>query len=594
MSWMSHPASIILMVISASALTATALLLFFQLRKLVPANTNYQVLFEKAGDAIFILDGDEQNFGRILSVNHAAAEMHGYLIEELSELNIQDLAAKGAKDLQTKLSHMTGGEWVRAELEHRRKDGTYFPVEMHAGLVELDGHEKILAFYRDITERKEAEDILNYMAYYDSLTGLPNRMLFNGKLVVAIKEAKLKNESFAVMFLDLDNFKTINDTLGHTVGDTLLQEIAERLTGCLREDDIVARLGGDEFILLIQHIERPSDAESVASKIIDIFKSPLMISERDIFITTSIGIALYPNDGEDMQMLLRNADTALYRAKDLGRDNYKRYTPAMNDKALERLSLETDLRRALENNELMLFYQPQIDIQTSEIVGMEALLRWHHPEFGLIYPDDFISIAEDTGLVVPIGEWVLYEACRQNKEWQDLGYKPVRVAINLSARQFQMPNLVEMIDDVIYMSALDPQYLDVEITESLVVQDTERAIEVLSKLKERGIQISIDDFGTGYSALSHLKRFPIDAIKIDRMFVSSLGIDSSDEAIVEAVVAMGHSMKRRVVAEGVETKEQLEFLRQLKCDELQGFFFSQPIPAEKAIEFLHQQYRWCA
>ncbi|MDI3547347.1 MAG: hypothetical protein PWR10_999 [Halanaerobiales bacterium] len=432
----------------------------------------------------------------------------------------------------------------------------------------------------DITERKQAEEMLWQQVYHDALTGLPNRMLFNDRFTQALAHAYRNRQKLAVLFLDLDRFKNINDTQGYNVGDQLLQGVAERLTDLVREDDTVARMGGDEFILLLPEIAQAENATKIAKKILEAFKQPLMIGGHEFYITSSIGIVFYPNDGEDAETLLKNADIAMYRAKEQGGNNYQLYDPMMNVKASERLVLENSLRYALEREEFVVYYQPQVSISTGKIIGMEALIRWQHPEWGLLSPAEFIPLAEETGLIIPIGEWVLRTACAQNKAWQEAGYPPVHVAVNLSARQFQQQNLVETVTRVLKETGLEPHYLELEITESIAMQNADFTIVMLRHLEEMGIHISIDDFGTGYSSLSYLKHFPLDTLKIDQSFVRDLTIDPNNKAIVIAIIAMAHSLKFKVIAEGVETQEQLAFLKQQQCDGIQGYLFSKPLPAE--------------
>jgi len=451
----------------------------------------------------------------------------------------------------------------------------------------LAGESRVAFVSRDITERHRFEETIRHQAFHDALTGLPNRMLFKDRLTLEIAHAKRNKQMLAVLFLDLDRFKLVNDTLGHGLGDQLLKIIAKRLVGYVREDDTVARLGGDEFTILLPEIIQVENAAKVARKILQAVREPVHIDIHELYITTSIGIALYPNDGEDAESLLKNADTAMYRAKENGKNNYQLYTPAMNARALDRLTIENGLRRALDRNEFVVYYQPKINIGTGMIVGMEALVRWHSVDRGLIPPGEFIPLAEDTGLIVPIGEWVLRTACAQNKAWQDAGYPPMRVAVNLSARQFQLQNLVEVISRVLKETGLDPCWLELEITESVAMQNAEYTVKMLCELKEMGIQLVIDDFGTGYSSLSYLKRFPISKLKIDKSFVNEIGMDQDNEAIVSTVIVLGQSLKLGVVAEGVETEEQYDFLRQRQCDEMQGYLFGEPVPAEKFEELIY-------
>lgn len=435
--------------------------------------------------------------------------------------------------------------------------------------------------YMAVMQRR-VEDMLKHQASHDRLTGLPNRMLFEDRLSLALAHTHRYGEMLAVVFLDLDNFKTINDTLGHGLGDQLLQIVAERLTGCVGKHDILARWGGDEFTFLLSSITCAEDAAKIALKILETLNVPIKIDGKELYIKASLGIALAPYDGEDTDTLLKNADAAMYRAKQKGRNKYQLYTSAIGTKAQERLILEHNLYKALEREEFLLHYQPQIDLATDEIVGMEALIRWQNPESGFISPSLFIPIAEEMGLINSIGEWVLWTACAQNRAWQSLGLPPVRMAVNLSARQFQQKNLVEIITQVLESTKLDPRYLELEITESIAMQDIPVTISVLRTLRSMGIQIAIDDFGTGYSSLSSLKHFPLDKLKIDQSFIRDLVKDTDDAAIVTALVALGHGLKLEVIAEGVELQEQLTVLRSLNCDGMQGYLFSRPLSVQDA------------
>ena len=390
----------------------------------------------------------------------------------------------------------------------------------------------------------------------------------------------------AVMFIDLDRFKNINDTLGHTIGDKLLQSFAERLTTCLRPGDTLARWGGDEFTVLLPQISSTEDATNVGQRILDILKPAFHLGEIELHISTSIGIAIYPQDGEDAPTLLRNADAALYRTKERGRNNYHLYSPNMTSKASVYLRLENLLHHGLDREEFLLYYQPQINIKTGYVGGMEALIRWEHPEIGLVSPGKFIPLAEETGLIVPIGEWVLKTACAQNKAWQLAGLPPLRIAINLSARQFQQSNLVSMVAKVLSETKLNPNYLELEITETTIMQNVEFAREALQEFQKMGVHISMDDFGTGYSSLGYLKKFPFDTLKIDQSFVRDLGDNLEDTAIISAIIALGRGLNLRVIAEGVEMQHQLDLLKSLQCDEMQGYWFSRPLNTEQATEFL--------
>jgi len=468
------------------------------------------------------------------------------------------------------------------EWTHCRLDGTEFPAEVSLTAMELDGKPVLQATVRDITERKHYESQLERQANYDALTGLANRNLFQDRLSQALISARRNDRGLAVLFIDLDNFKHINDSLGHDAGDLLLTQVAARLVGNVREGDTVARQGGDEFVLILSEIREEDDVQVVAQKILKAMSAPFDIKGRELHITCSIGIASYPKDGEDSQTLLKNANAAMYRAKEMGRNNAQYYAAEMNVRAMERLVLENGLHHALERDEFLLHYQPQVDLQTGEITGMEALVRWQHPELGLVSPAMFIPVAEDSGLIVALGEWVLRTACAQNKAWQLAGLKPISIAVNLSARQFRQPDLVEMVAAILRETGLDPVCLELELTESLVMQDVEATIATLSRLKAMGLKLSVDDFGTGYSSLSYLKRFPIDTLKIDQSFVRDITTDPDDAAIAKAIISMAHDMQLRVIAEGVETEAQKSFLRLRRCDEMQGYFFSRPVPA---VEF---------
>ena len=450
----------------------------------------------------------------------------------------------------------------------------------------------ILEVIRNITEDLSAEtqlrehrERLHHLVYHDTLTNLPNRVLLQDRLSRMMIKAKRNNTFVAILFLDLDRFKKINETLGHDVGDKLLLEVARRIENCVRKSDTVARLGGDEFAVLLDDLRDIKFVAVVARKILHALSKPIMIQKYELYATSSIGISLYPNDSEDEDVLLRSADTALYRAKDAGKNNYQFYTADMNTRAFEFLLLESGLRKALDNDELVVHYQPVINLEDKKLIGMEALLRWKHPEKGMVSPADFIPLAEETGLIESIGKWVLRAACAQNKKWQDAGYPPVTMSVNMSARQFNKKNVVETIGEILEETGLRPEYFCIEITESIIMKDVESTITKLNQLHKMGISLSIDDFGTGYSSLNYLKLFPIDNLKIDRSFVFNITSDSTDAAIAASVILLAHSMNLKVTAEGVETNEQLEMLRRQGCDYVQGFFFSKPIAAEKFAPF---------
>lgn len=437
-----------------------------------------------------------------------------------------------------------------------------------------------------------AQEKLVSMATTDGLTGLPNRTLFSDRLSSMLASAHRNKEMFAVLFLDLDNFKAINDTLGHDIGDKLLKGVAERLKKCLRENDTVSRLGGDEFTILLPGIKASEDAVKVARKILNTLKTPFSFNGQELYVTTSIGISLYPYDGKDAQVLLKNADIALYRAKDQGRNKYELHSPSMSAKAFEKLVLENSICKALDREEFTLYYQPQVSLDSCEIVGMEALLRWRHPEFDMVYPSEILPVLEETGLVHSVGKWAIDTACRQGKTWHDNGH-PVRIAVNISARQLDK-SLVNIVDNALSTSGFNSEFLEIEVTEGVIMKDTETAATVLYELRKMGVKISLDDFATGYSSLSYLKKFSVDALKIDQSFIDDIMYDPDNLAIANAILTLAHSLNLRAVAEGVETPEQVEFLRSLKCDEIQGYVFSKPLVADEATELLRKNLRLCA
>jgi diguanylate cyclase (GGDEF)-like protein len=420
----------------------------------------------------------------------------------------------------------------------------------------------------------------DHLACHDALTNLPNRMLFEDRLSNALTLAYRNEQKLAVLSLSVDRFKKFNDTLGHAIGDRLLREVVQRLTSYVRKGDTVARFEGDEFSVLLSSISGTENAAEMAQRIQESLKTSFTLDGNELYATASIGISLYPDDGMDAPTLLKNAGAALYRAKRQGGNNYQFYAADMNARAFKRLSLENQLRRALERSEFTVYYQAQINGDTRQIVGAEALVRWQHPELGLVSPAEFIPLAEDTGLIAPIGEWVLRTACAQNRSWKEMGLAPLRIAVNLSPRQFQQTELVEMVGIALTESGLGPGYLELELTESSIMKNAEQTVATLRQLKEMGVKISIDDFGSGYSSLTYLKHLPLDTLKIDQSFVRDMTTDSNDAAIVMAIIALAHSLKLQVIAEGVETEDQSRFLRLLKCDEMQGYLFSRPLPAE--------------
>ena len=549
------------------------------------SEARYRTLFERNLAGVFRSTLE----GRILECNESFARIFGYSspAEAIHKPALDFYLRPG--DRKTFLARISERHSIsNHELCARRRDGTPVWVLENASLVDgPDGpHSLIEGTVIDITERKRAEEQVKHLAFHDALTGLPNRLLLNDRMTVALAQAHRSRQKLATLYLDLDRFKMINDSLGHTIGDELLRRVAERLRACVREGDTVARMGGDEFVILISRLSSEGDADTIARKILAAVRLPFAVEQRDFFLTTSLGVSLYPNDGIDAETLLQNADTAMYRAKEYGRDTYQLYAPAMNARAAERLSLENRLRQALQNDELVLHYQPVVDLRNGRVRGAEALLRWLHPERGLLGPAEFISLAEVSGLISPIGRWVLQTACAQAREWQALGNPRFTMSVNLSARQFLQSDLVSQVSEALASSEVASGSLDLEITESSAMENAEVTVNTLWDLRRLGVGISMDDFGTGYSSLNYLKRFPIDRVKLDRSFVRDVVANPEDAAIVRAVISMAHTLRLVVVAEGVETEEQLAFLRQHRCDEMQGYLFSPPVAPEEFRELL--------
>lgn len=463
------------------------------------------------------------------------------------------------------------------------------------GEVEYDEHGRarlVSGTTMDITARIRAESEIQQLINYDTLTGLPNRSLLHDRLKLAIAHAVREQQLVGVLFLDLDRFKSINDALGHRVGDKLLKTVSKRLAACVRESDTLARLGGDEFVAILVGANSAEGITTVAKKILMLISEPIYIEDQEIYTSASIGIAVYPMDGDDSYTLLKHADLAMYQAKELDRNNFQYFSREMNIKVLERMMLENSMRKALEREEFFLVYQPQVDARTGRITGMEALLRWQHPDLGLLAPDKFIYLAEETGFIIPIGEWVLQTACRQNKAWQQQGLTAVRVAVNLSAKQFGQHHLDEMIASTLMETGLDAEWLELEITESAIMKNAEQNATILVKLKDMGVSLAIDDFGTGYSSLSYLKHFPISRLKIDRSFVRDITSNPDDAAIAEIIIAMAQTLKLSVIAEGVETRAQMELLSFNNCTEMQGYLFSRPVPAAQFEKFLRDGLKY--
>ncbi len=527
--------------------------------------------------------------GTITEANDAFCELVGYTDDDIlaGQLNWRNLTPAELHHLDDKAVETikASGSCAPIETEYIRKDGRRVPVLFAAALLS-GSQEEIVCFSVDVTDHKRAQSKMSYLAFHDPLTDLPNQALYKDRLDQAIALARRNEQMLAVVLVSLDRFKIIHDTLGYVTADLLFQEVAERLSGCVRECDTVARIGNEEFALLLTQVRRAEDAAKIAQDIGEVLSVPFSIDGQELFLTCSIGISLSPDDGTDSVSLLKNAGTAQNRAKLQDGNDYQFYTSGRTTKALRQLLLENNLRPGLSNGEFVIHYQPQLNITTFQVVGMEALVRWQHPALGLLYPVDFITLAEESGLIVSLGEWVLRSACAQSKSWQDAGYDPVRLAVNLSARQFRQPKLVDTIKQILSETGLDPHFLELELTEGSVMSDPDEAIHKLLELKAMGLQISIDDFGTGYSSLNYLKRFPINTLKIDQSFVAEINTGPDDVAIVTAIITLAHALNLNVIAEGVETQEQLELLRVLKCDEVQGYMFGLPLCAEEFSDLL--------
>ena len=550
-----------------------------------------QVTLNSIGDAVLSTDVES----KITYLNRVAEKMTGWTCKDavgrpLDEVfNIIDGRTRQPAE-NPLLSALELDKTTMMALDRMlvRRDGTESSIEDSAAPIhDREGRTigAVMVFH-DVSETRGMALKMSYLAQHDFLTNLPNRALLNDRLAQAIMLAHRHGKQLAVIFLDLDRFKHINDSLGHTIGDKLLQSVAERLVTCVRSSDTVSRQGGDEFVILLSGVEHAEDAVLAASKMLTTLAMPYLIDQHDLHVTASVGISIYPDDGEDAEGLIKSADIAMYHAKANGRNNYQFFKQDMNTRAVERQSIESSLRRALERHEFVLLYQPKINLETGAITGTEALIRWRHPFLGLLSPAQFVPIAEDSGLIVPIGAWVLREACGQARAWQDAGLCALPVAVNISAVQFKHRDFLKILDGVLMDTGLAPRFLELELTESVLMHDAQFAEPLLQALKTRGIQLAIDDFGTGYSSLSYLKRFPIDTLKIDQSFVHDITTDPDDATIVSAVISMGKSLKQRVIAEGVETRAQFAFLQAHCCGEGQGYYFSPPVAADDIAKLL--------
>ncbi len=543
-------------------------------------------VFEDSKEGILITDHEN----RILAVNRSFTAITGYGEAEVLGQNPSVIKSNrhDASFYEVLWASINQSDRWMGEIWNRRKNGEVFAAHQSVSVVR--NAQGVLTHYvgifADISQRKESEERIRYLTQYDTLTGLANRTLLTDRLEQAIVYAHRAERVVAVILLDIDRFKLINDSLGHAAGNALLKQVADRLSSYIRPGDTVARLGSNEFLLVMSDVAAENDTTSLARNLLSVVAAPMTVDGQEVVLTASLGVALFPKDGETAASLLRNCDAAMHRAKELGRHSVQFYAPEMNAHMLERLELESGLRRAIERHEFQLHYQSKVELSRGLIVGAEALIRWCHPSMGMISPGDFIPLAEETGLIIPIGEWVIETACRQLKSWHEEGFSDIALSVNLSGRQFQQENLVDLVARVLRDHDLQAQYLELEITESAVMHDPLQTIEILRRLKKLGVRISLDDFGTGYSSLNYLKRFPIDTLKIDQSFIQDITSDPDDAAIVCAVISMAHSLKHKVIAEGVETEAQLAFLRRNRCDQVQGYYFSRPLPAEEFAQFL--------
>ncbi len=547
------------------------------------------LVFENTSEGIIITNEKHE----IVSINRAFSEITGYSEEDVIGKN-PSILSSGKHDeafYRTMWNSINKtGRW-NGEIHNKKKNGEIYTELLNVNtfrdaLGKLTYH---IGVFTDISNLKETENKLDYLAHHDPLTDLPNRLLCHARMEHELQFAQRHKEQVAILFLDLDMFKNVNDSMGHAKGDVLLQQVAKRIDDSVRDEDTIARLGGDEFAIIIGSLKSRQDAALVAENTLALFSTPFYIEEQEVFIGVSVGISIFPDDGEDPDVLLRNADTAMYLAKSEGRNNYQFYTPALTKRASERLNIETSLRQAMDRNELQVYYQPQYSLGDGKMTGVEALLRWQHPEMGMVDPEKFISVAEETGLIVPIGEWVLNTACEQLKAWQDAGYPQMRMAVNLSARQFWKPGLDKIIGNILDKTGVEPVNLEFELTESVIMHDTLIVSDTLQALHRMGVGLAIDDFGTGYSSLSYIQRFPLDMLKIDRSFVEDITTSADDAAMIVSIIALAHSMKLQVLAEGVETKEQLLYLQEQGCDEVQGFYFSHPLTADELEKLLSKE-----
>ncbi|MEA2116818.1 MAG: EAL domain-containing protein, partial [Thermodesulfobacteriota bacterium] len=546
-------------------------------------------IFNDSSNEIFVVDANTLNCRQ---VNMGAVENLGYSHEEFTGINLLDIFSDLDRHSFTQLlAPLQNGrqESVVYKGMNRRKNGTTYPMEARIQLSSQDVPPIILVIVQDITERSEWEEKLIYQASFDQLTGLFNRHYMKSIMDSAFIRARRHRKKAALIFIDLDNFKNINDTLGHFTGDEVLKQTATRIRTLLRESDTPARTGGDEFTILLEELEENAHAEVVARKLVDLFKQPFMVEEQEVYTTVSIGISIYPDDGESLDQLMQYADMAMYQAKEDGRNNYRFFSREMRHSSEEQMLMSNYLRDAFANKEFSLSFQPKVDITRGRIFGAEALLRWHNPKLGDVLPDIFIPLAEKMGFINDIGSWVLEEACREAVRWREFSNEKLQISINVSPQQFRTGALLKAVNKALSLSGLPCDRLELEITESLLLQDSDKPLTILKTLHDNGVTLALDDFGTGYSSLSYLRRFPLQVLKIDRSFIRDLQEDWNNKALVEAIIAMGHSLRLEIVAEGVENEEQLEFLRRREVNIVQGYLFSPPVSAEKFCDMLQDQ-----
>jgi|GEM_PF-1161470 len=551
---------------------------------------NYQAIFSSVNDGIIIYDVETLN---IVDANEKACALFGFSLGNMLLLKLQDFGTGEIpyteKESLTWFQKAIQGETPLYDWKIKNAEGKHLDLEVSLKHIKLGGKCHILTVVRDTSEREFAKEQIYRLVNFDDLTKLPNRTLFYDRLHIALAHAKRNGEKLAVVFLDLDRFKIINDSLGYHIGDNMLQEVAERLKLCIRDEDTLCRMGADEFVIILTDIEKFSNITKIVSRMAATLSMPCIIGEVELRITSSIGITLYPDNGHTPEILIKHAELAMYHAKESGRNNYQFFTESLNDVVTERLSLENSLRLAIERNEFVLYYQPQVNIRTNKLIGVEALIRWNHPQNGLISPAKFIPIAEETGLIIPIGEWVLHEACRQHLSWIDFGLPAIQISVNVSAIQFQEKQFFFTLQEIIKSYNIDPSYLELELTEGIIMKDVNTVIKELHFLKALGVKLSIDDFGTGYSSLQYLSQFPIDKLKIDQSFIRAMDADPSSLAIVETIISLAEKLQIKVIAEGVETKDGVKILQKCGCDEVQGYYFSKPLPAHEFIEWYYDR-----